>query len=95
MAKVYFVGSCPLSDLCTISFKNAKVWGYSEDDCKMKLANHYETSGNHSMEPEEAEEAAEMAELEYALPTLPTAPTLPTLPTLGIPEYPMGFHKNS
>ena len=63
---VYFVKCCPLSTECTKSFKDAKVWGYTEDKCLERLAQHYEKSGNHGMSREEARDCADDAHLEFS-----------------------------
>ena len=65
MTKVYFIQKCPLSDECTKSFKDAKVWAYTEHGCKERLAKHYVNSGNHSMGEEEAMDVASMVPLQY------------------------------
>lgn len=63
---VYFVMCCPLSSVCTKSFKDAKVWSYTQEMCIEKLAQHYEKSGNHGMSRQDALECAENAQLEFS-----------------------------
>ena len=53
MTKVYFIDKCPMSDQCTKSFKDAKVWAYTQTGCREQLAKHYINSGNHEMGEEE------------------------------------------
>ena len=65
MTKANFIQKCPLSDECTKSCKDAKVWAYSEIGCREQLTKHYVNSGDHEMGEEEAMDAASMVPLQY------------------------------
>ena len=65
MTKVYFIDKCPMSDQCTKSFKDAKVWAETQTGSREQLAKHYINSGNHEMGEEEAMDAASSQTLQY------------------------------
>lgn len=61
----YFVSECPLGEGCTsASWKKARVWGWTPEECKAKLRRHLMMSGNHKVDEVGAELMAEAVTLD-------------------------------
>ena len=48
MSHYFTIAKCPDEQHCSPqAWKNAKIWGWTEDECKAKLFTHLTTSSKH------------------------------------------------
>jgi len=61
----FYVQTCPRAEACSArSWKQGRVWDWTEEEARARLVNHLVNSGNHLMDPQEAEEVAEEGVIE-------------------------------
>ena len=78
----FWVEQCPRAEECTEqAFKRAKVWGWTEQECRDQLYRHLRTSGLHHLSEEDAGGIVESVEMKSVTSVGEATP--PTFPPPG------------